>query len=135
MAATPGGSRWPGAVTARNGPRHALTSRLNVLPFDDGAGRAALLTEILGRPLPATATLHPPFCTDHGLRIDVGEHVFVNQGCTFYDQGGTALGDGVLVGPRTSLISSDHPLAAPERADYVTRPRSPSRPGRCSARR
>ncbi|MEW2109515.1 DapH/DapD/GlmU-related protein [Streptomyces albidoflavus] len=92
-----------------------------MLPFDDGAGRAALLTEILGRPLPATATLHPPFCTDHGLRIDVGEHVFVNQGCTFYDQGGTALGDGVLVGPRTSLISSDHPLAAPERADYVTR--------------
>lgn len=36
----------------------ALTLRLNVLPFDDEAGRAALLTEILGRPLPAT--LYPP---------------------------------------------------------------------------
>ncbi|PAX82885.1 transferase [Streptomyces albidoflavus] len=99
----------------------ALTSRLNVLPFDDEAGRAALLTEILGRPLPATATLYPPFHTDHGLRIDVGEHVFVNQGCTFFDQGGIRLGHGVLIGPRTSLISSDHPLAASERADYITR--------------
>ncbi|MGN0119500.1 MAG: sugar O-acetyltransferase, partial [Streptomyces albidoflavus] len=99
----------------------ALTSRLNVLPFDDEAGRAALLTEILGRPLPATATLYPPFHTDHGLRIEVGEHVFVNQGCTFFDQGGIRLGDGVLIGPRTSLISSDHPLPASERPDYITR--------------
>ncbi|MFP3118891.1 DapH/DapD/GlmU-related protein [Streptomyces sp. Iso 434] len=99
----------------------ALTSRLNVLPFDDEAGRAVLLTEILGRPLPATATVYPPFYTDYGLRIDVGEHVFVNQGCTFFDQGGIRLGDGVLIGPRTSLISSDHPLPASERPEYITR--------------
>ncbi|MFI1675843.1 DapH/DapD/GlmU-related protein [Streptomyces sp. NPDC020607] len=99
----------------------ALTSRLNVLPFDDKAGRAALLSDIIGRPLPASVTVYPPFYTDHGLRIEFGEHVFVNQSCTFYDQGGIRLGDGVLIGPKTNLISSDHPIRASERPEFITR--------------
>ncbi|MGW2346626.1 hypothetical protein [Streptomyces sp. NPDC001661] len=37
-----------------------LTSRLNVLPFDDKAARTALLSDIFGRPLPATATVYRP---------------------------------------------------------------------------
>lgn len=37
-----------------------LTSRLNVLPFDDEAGRADLLEQILGRPLPASAAATSP---------------------------------------------------------------------------
>ncbi|MFD4997452.1 DapH/DapD/GlmU-related protein [Streptomyces buecherae] len=98
-----------------------LTSRLNVLPFDDKAGRAALLSEIIGRQLPDSVTVYPPFYTDHGLRIDFGEHVFVNQNCVFYDQGGIRLGDGVLIGPKTNLISSDHPLPVSERSAFITR--------------
>ncbi len=35
-----------------------LTSRLNVLPFDDEEGRAALFEQILGRPLPARVTIY-----------------------------------------------------------------------------
>ncbi|GAA3074535.1 sugar O-acetyltransferase [Streptosporangium carneum] len=98
-----------------------LTSRLNVLPFDDKAARAALLSEIVGKQVPASVTVYPPFYTDHGLGIDFGEHVFVNQGCTFLDQGGIHLGNGVLIGPKTNLISSDHPLTAPERSEFITR--------------
>ena len=52
-----------------------LTSRLNVLPFDDDAGKAALFEQILGRPLPDRVTIHPPFYTDHGLRLDLAAHV------------------------------------------------------------
>lgn len=98
-----------------------LTSRLNVLPFDDKAARAALLSEIIGKRFPDSVTVYPPFYTDHGLRIEFGERVFVNQGCTFLDQGGIYLGDGVLIGPKTNLISSDHPLTMPERSDFITR--------------
>jgi acetyltransferase-like isoleucine patch superfamily enzyme len=98
-----------------------LTSRLNVLPFDNKAARAALLSEIVGKPVPSSVTVYPPFYTDHGLGIDFGEHVFVNQGCTFLDQGGISLGDGVLIGPKTNLISSDHPLPASERSEFITR--------------
>lgn len=92
-----------------------------MLPFDDKDGRAALLSDIIGRPLPASVTVYPPFYTDHGLRIEFGEHVFVNQSCTFYDQGGIRLGDGVLIGPKTNLISSDHPIRASERPEFITR--------------
>ncbi|WP_413098552.1 hypothetical protein [Streptomyces sp. Inha503] len=49
-----------------------LTSRLNVLPFDDKAARAALLSEIVGKPVPDSVTVYPPFYTDHGLGIDFG---------------------------------------------------------------
>ncbi|MGW5731514.1 MULTISPECIES: sugar O-acetyltransferase [Streptomyces] len=98
-----------------------LTSRLNVLPFDDKAARADLLAEIFGRPLPDSVTLYPPFYTDHGLRTEFGQHVFVNQGCTFLDQGGIRLGNGVLIGPKTNLFSSDHPLPAAERSAFITR--------------
>ncbi|HEY5882898.1 MAG TPA: hypothetical protein VIU11_28590, partial [Nakamurella sp.] len=65
-----------------------LTSRLNVLPFEDEAGRAALLEQILGRPLPPRVTIYPPFYTDHGLRLELAERVFINQGCTFLDYAG-----------------------------------------------
>lgn len=98
-----------------------LTSRLNGLPFDNKAARAALLSEIVGKPVPSSVTVYPPFYTDHGLGIDFGEHVFVNQSCTFLDQGGIRLGDGVLIGPKTNLISSDHPLPASERSEFITR--------------
>ena len=69
-----------------------LTSRLNVLPFEDEAGKAALLEQILGRPLPARVTIYPPFYTDHGLHLDLAERVFINQGCTFLDYAGIRLG-------------------------------------------
>lgn len=98
-----------------------LTSRLNVLPFDDKVTRAALLSEIIGKAIPDSVTVYPPFFTDHGLGIEFGERVFVNQSCTFLDQGGIYLGDGVLIGPKTNLISSDHPLTMPERSDFITR--------------
>lgn len=99
----------------------ALTSRLNVLPFDDGDARAALLAEIVGKPVSRSVTVYPPFYTDHGLCIEFGENVFVNQGCTFLDQGGIRLGDGVLIGPKTNLISSDHPLPVSGRREFITR--------------
>ncbi|AXK35054.1 sugar O-acetyltransferase [Streptomyces armeniacus] len=102
---------------------NTLTSRLNGLPFDDKAGRGALLAEITGKPVPDSVTVYPPFYTHYGLGIDFGEHVFVNQGCTFMDnlgRGSIRLGDGVLIGPKTNLIATDHPVEAARRSEYLT---------------
>lgn len=98
----------------------ALTSRLNVLPFDDEAGKAALLGEILGRPLPAGLTVYPPFYTDHGLNLDLAERVFINQGCTFLDYAGIRLGRGVMVGPKATFITMGHPVDPEERRRFLT---------------
>jgi acetyltransferase-like isoleucine patch superfamily enzyme len=97
-----------------------LTSHLNVLPFDDEAGKADLFQRILGRPLPADATIYPPFYTDHGLRLDLGDRVFINQGCTFLDYAGIRLGNRVMVGPRVTFITSGHPVDPAERKLYLT---------------
>lgn len=98
----------------------ALTSRLNSLPFDDESGKAALLAEILGRPLPAGLTIYPPFYTDHGLNLDLAERVFINQGCTFLDYAGIRLGRGVMVGPKATFITMGHPVDPEERRKFLT---------------
>jgi acetyltransferase-like isoleucine patch superfamily enzyme len=97
-----------------------LTSRLNVLPFDDEVGKAALFEQILGRPLPPRVTIYPPFYTDHGLRLDLAERVFINQGCTFLDYAGIRLGECVMVGPKATFITSGHPVDPEERRLYLT---------------
>ena len=97
-----------------------LTSRLNVLPFDDEAGKAALFEQILGRPLPAGVTIYPPFYTDHGLNLDLAGRVFINQGCTFLDYAGIRLGEGVMIGPKATFITSGHPVDPAERRLYLT---------------
>ncbi|GAB2694415.1 DapH/DapD/GlmU-related protein [Nocardia thraciensis] len=98
----------------------ALTSRLNVLPFDDEPGKAALFEQILGRPLPAGVTIYPPFYTDHGLRLDLAERVFINQGCTFLDYAGIRLGRGVMIGPQATFITVGHPVDPEERRRFLT---------------
>ncbi|GAA3853429.1 DapH/DapD/GlmU-related protein [Streptomyces sedi] len=96
------------------------TSRLNVLPFGDREGRAALLAVVFGGALPESVTLYPPFFTECGLHTTFGENVFVNQGCTFMDKGGISIGNGVMIGPRVSLITGGHPLPLAERRAYLS---------------
>lgn len=98
----------------------ALTSRLNVLPFDDEDGKARLLEQILGRPLPPRTTIYPPFFTDHGLHLDLGERVFVNQNCTFLDYAGIRLADRVLVAPRVTFVTVGHPVDTDDRKVWLT---------------
>ncbi|MEU1484691.1 DapH/DapD/GlmU-related protein [Streptomyces sp. NPDC005752] len=97
-----------------------LTSRLNVLPFEDEAGKAELFEQILGRPLPTSATVHPPFYTDHGLHLDLAERVFINQNCTFLDYAGIRLGERVMVGPKATFITVGHPVDPEERRGWLS---------------
>lgn len=98
----------------------ALTSRLNVLPFDDESGRANLLEQILGRPLPDRVTIHPPFFTDHGRRLDLGERVFINQNCTFLDYAGIRIGARTMIAPGVTFITVGHPVGVAERREWLT---------------
>jgi acetyltransferase-like isoleucine patch superfamily enzyme len=98
----------------------ALTSRLNALPFGDDDGKRDLLQQILGRPLPEQLTVYPPFFTDHGLNLELGERVFINQNCTFLDYAGIRIGTRTMIGPRVTFITSGHPVDPEERRHYLT---------------
>ena len=108
------------AMAARVLKATELTSRLNVLPFEDEVGKAELFEQILGRTLPERATIYPPFYTDHGLHLDLAERVFINQGCTFLDYAGIRLAERVMVGPKVTFITSGHPVDPEERGLYLT---------------
>ncbi|MBO8202291.1 sugar O-acetyltransferase [Streptomyces smyrnaeus] len=97
-----------------------LTSRLNALPFADEGGKTDLFEKILGRPLPARATIYPPFYTDYGLHLDLAERVFINQNCTFLDYAGIRLGERVMVGPKATLITVGHPVDPEERRGWLS---------------
>ena len=53
--------------------------------------------------------MFPPFYTAFGKLTRVGKEVFVNFGCTFLDQGGVTLEDGVFIGPEAKIITENHP--------------------------
>jgi acetyltransferase-like isoleucine patch superfamily enzyme len=97
-----------------------LTSRLNVLPFNDEAGKGELFEKILGRPLHPGVTIYPTFYTDHGLHLELAERVFINQGCTFLDYAGIRLAERVMVGPKVTFITSGHPVDPQERRMWLT---------------
>ena len=58
----------------------------------------ALFSALIGKPVGEGFSLFPPFHTDCGKNITVGKNVFINACCCFQDQGGVAIGDGVLIG-------------------------------------
>jgi len=97
-----------------------LTSLLNVLPFDDEEGKATLFEQLLGHPLPPRVTIYPPFYTDHGLNLELGERVFVNQGCTFLDYAGIRLAERVMVAPKVTFITVGHPVDTEDRRVWLT---------------
>jgi acetyltransferase-like isoleucine patch superfamily enzyme len=97
-----------------------LTSRLNVLPFDDETAKAELFELILGRPLPPRVTIYPPFYTDHGLNLELAERVFINQGCTFLDYAGIRLAERVMVAPKVTFITVGHPVDTEDRRVWLT---------------
>ncbi len=69
----------------------------------------ALLGRIWGQPLDASVRMFPPFYTAFGKTTRVGKEVFINFGCTFLDQGGITLEDGVFIGPGAKILTEGHP--------------------------
>ena len=56
-----------------------------------------LLSELFGYKVPSSLRVFPPFYTDYGKNITVGEGVFINACCHFQDHGGVTIGDNAVV--------------------------------------
>lgn len=69
-----------------------------------------LFSELTGSVIPESFRLFPPFTSDFGQNIHIGENVFINSGCRFQDQGGIWLGDGALIGHNVVIATLDHDL-------------------------
>lgn len=115
----PGRTPASAAMVAEIKRAMAIAARINRLTFDDAAEVRALFGELIGTPVDDGFVLIPPFHATGGTGMKLGRNVFVNQNCTFYDLGGLAIGDDVMIGPNVSLITSGHPVAPSRRRDFV----------------
>ena len=81
--------------------------------------RIALMEQLIGRPVPDSFRLFPPFTTDCGKNIHLGERVFINSGCRFQDQGGIYIGDDALIGHNVVIATLNHDLDPAKRAATI----------------
>ena len=71
---------------------------------------ADLFSELIGKPVGEGFGLFPPFYTDFGKNITIGNNVFINSDCKFQDQGGIFIDDGALIGHGVVLATLDHDM-------------------------
>ena len=81
----------------------------------------SLLSEIWGQET-VEVRMFPPFYTAFGKLTKVGKGVFINFGCTFLDQGGITIEDGVFIAPDVKILTEGHPEDPALRHTLVTAP-------------
>ena len=81
-----------------------------------------ILSELFGKAVPATLRVFPPFYTDFGKNIEVGEDVFINASCHFQDHGGVRIGDGCQIGHNVVFATLNHGLSPEDRKNTYPAP-------------
>ncbi len=82
----------------------------------------ALMRELTGQPELPPFGLFPPFTTDCGKNIHLGQNVFINSGCRFQDQGGIYIGDNALIGHNAVLATLNHSENPAKRGNLIPSP-------------
>ncbi|MCX6217070.1 sugar O-acetyltransferase [Spirosoma sp.] len=80
------------------------------------------LSTIIGNPIDESTAIFPPFYTNFGRSIRLGNNIFINHACSFLDIGGITIEDDVQIGPRVNLTSENHPLDPTDRTTLIPRP-------------
>lgn len=75
-----------------------------------------LFSRLFGYRVPSTFRVFPPFYTDFGKNLKVGERVFINACCHFQDHGGVTIGDGSLVGHNVVFATLNHDMRPSSRS-------------------
>lgn len=80
-----------------------------------------LLSQILDKEIQNVAVFTPIYI-NYGKHIKIGKNVFINFDCTFLALGGITIEDDVLIGPKVSLITENHPLNPEHRKGLICKP-------------
>lgn len=83
---------------------------------------AALFSELTLGKTGANFGLFPPFYTDYGMNIALGDNVFINSGCCFQDQGGIYIGNNALIGHQVVIATLNHESDPERRGDMTAAP-------------
>lgn len=82
----------------------------------------SLLTRLTGKTVHESVAVFPPFYSEFGKNLTLGEGVFINIGCRFQDTGGITIGAGTLIGHGSTLTTLNHATDPDRRADMMPAP-------------
>ena len=99
----------------------ALTAQINAGNHTPEENRQ-LFEKLIGKPVGENFAFFPPFFTDCGKNLTIGNRVFFNSGCNLQDQGGITIEDGVLLGHNVVLATLNHDINPSKRANMHPRP-------------
>lgn len=98
---------------------YEVKKKLNLLNTYTEPGEVLkILSEIVGEKL-ENVTVFTPIYINYGKHLNIGKNVFINFDCTFLTLGGITIEDGVLIGPKVSLITENHPLTPQHRKGLI----------------
>lgn len=116
-------------VIKANSPAHQLMHKLSQdairitcemnNKYNSPEELAELFSELTGEKTPSSFGLFPPFYTDCGKNIHLGENVFINFSCHFQDQGGIYIGNNVLIGHCVTLATLNHMQSPKDRGSMI----------------
>ncbi len=98
-----------------------LTNKLNN-KYNNPKKVQKIFFKLIGKPLDKTFCLFPPFYTDCGKNITVGNNVFINSSCHFQDQGKITIGNNVLIGHNVVIATLNHNQNPSHRASILPSP-------------
>jgi acetyltransferase-like isoleucine patch superfamily enzyme len=87
-----------------------LSAKLSALCYDEPQSIQEAFEELIGKPVGDRFNLVPPFYSDYGLNITVGQAVFIGYECAFTGHAAIDIADGVMIAHKVNLITAE-PIA------------------------
>lgn len=109
---------WDEAVNARKLHAIAGCAKLNAIAVTEDASREEAIRDLFGS-VGKNPTVLPMFNCDNGKNIHVGENFLANYNVTILDIAPVHIGDYVMIGPNTSIITVNHPLSPAKRRKHI----------------
>lgn len=81
-----------------------------------------ILGQITGSKINETTVVFTPLYINYGKNTRIGKNVFINFDCVFLDLGGITIEDNVLIAPKVSLLSEEHPVSPDKRGSLIPNP-------------
>lgn len=81
-----------------------------------------LLSQITDSEIDESVVIFTPLHINYGKHTKIGKNVFINFDCVFLDLGGIIIEDDVLIAPKVSLLTEEHPISPENRHSLVSKP-------------
>ncbi len=79
-------------------------------------------SNLTGNTLDESSTIKPPVYVNIGLFTRIGKNVTIDHACSLLDMGTITIEDNVLIGPKVSIVTEEHPVKPSKRRALAARP-------------